>query len=197
MDLGLSVVWYRCNVGASASDPIGGYYNWGLTDPCTKGEENFDFWYTGRLDDMLDAEHDAATQALGNGWRTPTQEEFAELTDTTKCRYEWITAGESEYWVPGIRFISKVKGYEGNSIFFPAGGYHAPQGRMYQVGSWGYYWTATHDMPYEEGEATYADSSVSFAFTWDTSKHIGFVTASDSYVRYQGLCIRPCRSRNW
>lgn len=111
--------WYSCNLGASDPHEVGGYYAWGEAQPKT------DFgWAT-----YLYTEDDPA-EALGEGWHTPSADEWTELVE----RCEWIWE-ESGY---------KVKGPNGNSIFLPAGGYYTI-GRIRYSGDLGYYWTSTPD----------------------------------------------------
>jgi len=59
VDLGLSVKWATCNVGADSPDSFGDYF-----------------------DGTADAAHDE----WGGGWRTPTMDEWQELLD--KCEME-------------------------------------------------------------------------------------------------------------
>lgn len=57
VDLGLSVLWRDCNLGAENPEQAGDHFEW-------HGVEN-----------------DPAKKILGKGWRTPTSEEFRELED--------------------------------------------------------------------------------------------------------------------
>ena len=61
VDLGLSVNWAICNVGASSPEEYGGYYTWGETEE--------------------------ARMEWGGSWRMPTKDEFNELI--TKCTLTW------------------------------------------------------------------------------------------------------------
>lgn len=111
--------WYSCNLGASDPHEVGDYYAWGEAEPKT------DFgWAT-----YLYTEDDPA-EALGEGWHTPTLEEWKELID--RCEWSWEGSGY------------KVTGPNGNSIYLPAGGYHTV-GRIRYLGNLAYYWTSTPD----------------------------------------------------
>lgn len=119
VDLGLSVYWCSCNVGAEAPEEYGDYYAWGETKPkssYTRG--NYSYYnsstdtYTNIGDNISGTEYDAATVNLGSDWRMPTKDEFQELLD--KCTWEWTQ-------IKGINGY-KVTGTNGNSIFIPAAG---------------------------------------------------------------------------
>ena len=131
VDLGLSVLWHRQNVGASSPEGYGNYYAWGETSTKEKYsldtykwcyvEGNYRYskynsWSSwGMVDNKkeLDIEDDAAHVVLGNGWRTPSYEEMKELL--ANCSWEWTSING----IKGGLFTSKMTG---NSIFLPAAG---------------------------------------------------------------------------
>lgn len=120
VDLGLSVYWCSCNLGADAPEGYGDFYAWGETKvKSTFTETNYSFYdvdkkqYIEIGDDITGTEYDAATINLGNGWRMPTHNEIKELV--TDCTWEWTQ-------INGINGY-KVTGPSGNSIFLPAAGY--------------------------------------------------------------------------
>ena len=132
VDLGLSVLWATCNVGASSPSDYGGYYAWGETK--TKSsytEENSKTYNVDMPDISGNPKYDAATANWGDGWRMPTMAEFEELVD--KCDWEWTRQGGHKGY--------RVTGPNGNSIFLPAAGWH-PETLLYGVGGSGYYWGA-------------------------------------------------------
>ena len=144
VDLGLSVKWATCNVGASSFKDYGDYFAWGETstkstytedNSKTYGESSYNYDIGG------DASLDAARANWGGTWRLPTEKEAQELRD--KCSWEWITKdgkdGEEGY--KGF----KVTGPSGRSIFLPAAGCRYGASLNY-AGSIGYYWAST---PYE------------------------------------------------
>lgn len=148
VDLGLSVKWATCNIGASKPEEAGNYYAWGETRAkgdysletyeWARGEKHNDyvlFKYTkyNLLDDKtrLDLQDDVATVKYGVGCRIPSAEEWNELMNY--CKWEWATKG-------GINGY-KITSYEnGNSIFLPVTG--CRDGKEV-VGEGGSYWTSS------------------------------------------------------
>ena len=142
MDLGLSVKWAMCNLGASAPEEYGLYYQWGDTEGYgsdTSDGKSF-FWsdykwcngaanslikynswtiYGDVVDNLtvLETVDDAASAALGGSWRMPTAEEFQELIN--KCTWTWTTLNG----INGFKVQSTVDGYTDNWIFLPAAGW--------------------------------------------------------------------------
>lgn len=90
IDLGLSVMWGDCNLGASSPERSGGIYTW--TEATTKKNGL-----------------DLAGQLLGKGWRLPTYQEVEEL----------LSNRFSPCYSP-ISFGIQVQGRNWNSIFLPA-----------------------------------------------------------------------------
>ena len=132
VDLGLSVKWATCNVGASCPEEYGNYYAWGETN--TKSEYtkyNSKTWERSMGDISGDPEYDAARANWGGSWRMPTKAEFDELG--MNCDYELTT----QNGVVGLLFTSKKNG---NSIFFPAAG-----GPTDVTGEYGAYLSSTPD----------------------------------------------------
>lgn len=131
IDLGLSVRWANCNVGATNPWEHGSYYAWGeCKEKDTYTEQN----YTGpsNRESISGSAYDAASQELKKTWRMPTFDEYIELIDN--CTYEITTINNIE----GVKFISKING---NSIFFPAAGWKLD--KSYQTGEQGGYWAGT------------------------------------------------------
>ena len=144
IDLGLSVKWASCNVGAESPEDYGDYFAWGETE--TKYhylENNSDtYWLSfsqlksnGVIDSdgNLTAAYDAAMVNWGKDWRMPTSNEVNELINN--CTWEWITQN-------GVNGF-KVTGSNGNSIFLPAAGWRYNTS-LNDAGSYGYYWSASH-----------------------------------------------------
>ncbi len=139
VDLGLSVKWATCNVGADSPSDYGDYLAWGETS--TKSEYTEDNSRTSG-EDMGDIagnpSYDAACANWGGSWRLPTAEEIDELVD--RCDATWTTMnGHNGY---------KVTGPNGNSIFLPAAGYLL-ETSLSLTGELGSYWSST---PYESTE---------------------------------------------
>ena len=108
VDLGLSVKWATCNVGASKPEDYGNKYAWGETKTKTEYTKSNSTTHGKYMKDIKgDAQYDAATANWGDNWRMPTGEEFKELIN--KCTWTYTTQdGKSGY---------KVTGPNGNSIF--------------------------------------------------------------------------------
>ncbi len=86
VDLGLSVKWATCNVGADSPSDYGDYFAWG--EPETK-KEYIDTWGKGMGGIAGNPQYDAARANWGGTWRLPTADEMKELID--KCKWEWTT----------------------------------------------------------------------------------------------------------
>ncbi len=115
VDLGLSVKWATCNVGADKPSDYGDYFAWG--EILTKEEYNKETYTLAKnkLDNIVrNLYNDAATALWGKQWRLPTRNEIDELLN--KCQWRWVArrVHHSGYIVTGIN---------GNSIFLPAAGY--------------------------------------------------------------------------
>ncbi len=85
VDLGLSVKWATCNVGASSPSDFGGYYAWGeLTEKSSYTEENSKTYGDSSISDIGgNPQYDVATATWGSSWRLPTEHELQELIE--KC----------------------------------------------------------------------------------------------------------------
>lgn len=179
VDLGLSVKWATCNVGASKPEEYGDYFAWGETAPKNdySGDTYFDVFsteYNGYGDKyQLDSEDDAATVRLGANWRIPTCKEFSDLMN--ECTWTWTTKnGVNGY---------EVTGPSGKSIFMPAAGYRMGN-ELRDEGSCGNYWIDyVYVLPF--ANATGLASCVSFSSN----------NVRDSYnYAPSGLTIRPVYS---
>lgn len=132
VNLGLSVLWATCNIGADSPEDYGNYYAWGETETKSSySESNSVTYYVSMSDISGNATYDAATANWGDPWRMPTYDEMKELVDS--CTWEYT----SENAVNGYL----ITGPTGNSIFLPAAGYR--QGTtLYYAGSYGNYWSS-------------------------------------------------------
>lgn len=139
-DLGLSVDWACHNVGAAKDYQFGNYYAWGeMETKKTYTADNYKL--PGKQNIAGDTNLDVATtwnKKVNTGWRMPTKAEIQELIDS--CDMEWVTVHK----VQGMKFTSRVKGFEGNSIFFPAAGNKYGK-KTYSNGIGGCYWSADLD----------------------------------------------------
>lgn len=116
VDLGLSVKWATCNVGATVPKECGSLFAWGETEQKYIFYEGTYKWYDSDTNKytkynatdgktQLDLEDDAAAVNWGGAWRMPTDEEWTELREN--CTWEGVAGGY------------KVTAANGNSIFLP------------------------------------------------------------------------------
>ena len=167
VDLGLSVSWGSCNIGANWPEEAGGHYQWaGLTDvtstsiyldwdncPYHTGTSNITGWTKyilsahashwsgeGAPDNktVLDPEDDIAHVTLGDDWRMPTKEEWAELLDPDNCY--WVKTRYNG--VNGYLVTSKKAGYTDKSIFLPAVG-NRDHDIFTKQETGGFYWSSS------------------------------------------------------
>lgn len=140
VDLGLpsGLKWGSFNLGASSPASYGSYFAWGET---TNNKGPLDFsWRSYEVDGynnsdgktVLSSDDDAATVNLGGKWRMPEAAEFTELIDN--CQWTWC----KESGIYGYT----ATGPNGNSIFFPAGGF-SYNGHLISLQENGNYWSAT------------------------------------------------------
>ncbi len=156
VDLGLSVKWATCNVGASSPSDYGNYYAWGETRTKSEYTENNSVTYGKNFGSIAgNSQYDAARYNWGGTWRLPTKEEIEELVN--KCTRVWTTLnGKSGY---------KVTGPNGNSIFLPAAGYRYGTS-LYGAGSNGLCWSATPDESTTLGAYSLNFDSGNFGRSW-------------------------------
>ena len=164
VDLGLSVKWATCNIGASSPSDYGDYFAWG--EAKTKSE------YIEKNSTTFKKNHyvfnDAARTNWGSTWRVPTIAECQELVDN--CTWQWTTVGGHK----GYRVTSKKNG---NSIFLPAAGARYSTGQVYGTAECGHYWSSSlYD------KHSYSARCLEFG----SSDH-----SADSFPRFSGLSIRP------
>ncbi len=175
IDLGLSVKWASCNVGATVPEEYGSYYAWGdLEEKNDYGKSTYLYWnnqtddYTNIGDNISGTQYDMARAKWGGSWRLPTLEEFYELDN--KCKWEWATYN-------GVRG-RLVTGPNGNSVFLPAAGYCREE-EVYDRGSVGNYWS---------GSLNTAESDCAYCLYFHNgSRNPGY------YFNYRdyGVSVRP------
>ena len=187
VDLGLSVKWATCNVGAKQPEEYGSYFAWGEIYPkdtytwlnyqhgqyYPNNPANMCAKYTssgGSADhkSKLDACDDAAKVLWGGSWRIPTRSELSELC--SKCNWRWTTRnGISGYIVTSTN---------GNSIFLPASGIYSSES-LNNLGTSGYYWSN------ENSSSNYYTNAYRLYFTSSSKGGVG------ETGRELGVSIRP------
>lgn len=177
VDLGLSVKWAICNIGAEKPEDYGDYYAWGEIENKNEFTSTNYKWYDGSTltiikyggdsDSLfLFLEDDVAHIKWGCNWRMPTKTEFQELR--TNCTWVWSIVNG----VNGFLITSNKEGYKDCSIFLPAAGSFGCS-----PGEYGSYWSSSlcEDFPF---------------YAW----HFNFQSKS-SYLggdsRYDGRSVRP------
>ena len=141
IDLGLSVKWAACNIGAEKPSEKGEEYFWGQTSDATDSE-----YITGKYTSesgALDISDDTANALWGGNWRLPTHEEQAELINN--CTWQYVEVDWPEHdWLKGFVVRSKMDGYTGKSVFIPIVLSHWSSSATHQ-GAYGFgYWSATY-----------------------------------------------------
>ena len=155
VDLGLSVKWATCNVGADKPEEYGDYYAWGEVEPKasytwenyrfrTSGNDEsnvrfskYSFTFVADNKTRLDLEDDVAHVKWGGNWRLPTAQEMNELIDS--CTWTWTTVNG----VNGCLITSNRPGYTDRSIFLPATGKYGFETDNKSAGTWGHYWSTS------------------------------------------------------
>ena len=144
VDLGLSVMWANCNVGAHSPLEPGGFYCWGeLEELITEGMKVGDIDYVnttinyskynmtdGKL--VLEPEDDVATVKWGAPWHIPDKSDIEELNDNCTSRVLTIDGQKV------VRYTSKING---NYITVPIAGWYA--GGQYLDWDLAFFWTRT------------------------------------------------------
>lgn len=199
VDMGLSVNWAICNVGASKPEDYGNYYAWGETEPKNEYDWFTYRWCNSRKDYLtkynisnnygsidnkitLDLEDDVAHVILGGSWRMPTKAEQDELI--TSCTWTWYDSDNSEFGgVAGYKVTSNKEGYTDCSIFLPAAGFHYGTD-IYNVGLFDSYWSSS---------LCTDDTDNAWRMGGNTS-----YGSTNGFGRNSGLSVRPvCPSEDW
>lgn len=171
VDLGLSVKWATCNLGANNPEDSGTYSRFCTTTDYIK------LWDTGvrEGDSIAGSKFDHSTVKWKYPWKTPTKKQLEELLNNcTKIKY--VLKG-----IVGIKLTSKING---KSIFLPGAGEYDRNGELYgEKNGSGSYWL---------GNAGAMGQSVfeGYYFNWGTDFNIH---VRDIDVFYK-LTIRPVTS---
>ncbi|MBO4370819.1 MAG: leucine-rich repeat domain-containing protein [Paludibacteraceae bacterium] len=189
IDLGLSIRWASCNVGATEPEENGTLFAWGDTlgrsaytwanYPYSGTAANTLTRYntrtaSGTIDNRttLIAFDDAAYINWGETWRMPTWTEWNELI--TRCAWEETTVNNVAVW--------KVTGPNGNFIYLPKAGYKANTSTTAGC----YYWS----------------SSLNTATSNDGCNRALYINAASRTgakygIRYVGMPVRAVYRREW
>jgi hypothetical protein len=117
VDLGLSVMWASCNLGASNPEELGETYKWGETDEHKSGENEYTE-YPNLVEHSYSKTYDAVTVSMKDNpyvkyihYRIPTAELWQELIDNTTR--EVYTNGD------GRNICKYTSNINGNFILLP------------------------------------------------------------------------------
>ena len=178
VDLGLSVKWATCNVGATKPEQSGGYFAWGETESRSYFVTDNYKWGWGYItkyndeDDLIELElsDDAAHVNWGGNWRMPTRAEFDELL--TNCVWSLSLQNDVEWY----KVTSKING---NSIILPYSGYWS--GNNIKRSTCCCYWSSSlHPKGFGDNRAAW-HLCVGFSISFDMT----------SIDRCYGMPIRP------
>ena len=195
IDLGLSVNWATCNVGAPCPEEEGYYLAWGEIFPknsyyfdsykwcdgsikeLTKYNPDKMFGLNGRTDNrtVLEKADDAAYIHWGAPWRMPTQAEVLELISNCDLKEKYVNG----------KLVIKVQSKKnGTFIYLPVADHR------YKDDFWdnSYYWTSS--LSREEGGNAYGFQVGHKYYKEDDLKCY-------SLARYFGSQIRPVRPKSY
>lgn len=203
VDLGLSVKWATCNIGADKPSDQGFYYSWGETEPMsdwpswatykwmTSGQSNPGYITKYTFDDQRPESiwYDASGNFIGDGKILLDPEDDAA---TARLGSPWRMPTIDEFeelfdkcdYEPTRRDGADgmlVVGRNGNSIFLPATGYFGSKGFSDDNGRAGYYWSASLSSEISSGGSCFAFHSISGVY------------ASYSSARCLAMPVRPVR----
>lgn len=169
VDLGLSVLWSKYNLGASEYNIHGSLYGWGNANvSVSNSSKDLSLFPCSNPPSCISrTQYDIAKNELGGSWRMPTIAELQELVD--KCRWNLHDSGDDSYY--------RVTGPNGNYIDLPLDGY-AVGGEKKSVGTWGFVWSAN----LYNGNSQYG-ANLTFSKKGDIS--------TSGYFRYGRQSVRP------
>lgn len=207
VDLGLSVMWANCNLGAQSPEEYGGYFGWG--DPTGElwdgngiyKQAGAFVWNTDNFGGMNPPTEiggtslDVVTAHWGAGWHTPSGYEAYELS--SRCEWKLRSQGGRNWY--------EVIGPNGNSIIIPLAGVYGiiprkgtsllMEGPLHTNSS-GWYWTSTIcDSPGTSATRGYAvGQGVSTAWMFVCASKRGDLTGLNilnDHLRAFHMSIRP------
>lgn len=122
VDMGVSVEWARCNIGASTETELGETFRWGEIEPYNEETSDPYKWFdedgtfTKYKDVLYLKPEDDVAIYYWQDWRLPSKREIKALFSNCTCAYK--RAGEYKDEAPaGLLLTSKTNG---NTLFLPA-----------------------------------------------------------------------------
>ena len=201
VDLGLSVKWARCNLGASKPTDYGDYFAWGETEPNKTNYSwaTYKWMQTGKDDWMYITKYTIADRTTEAIWYDADGNFIGDNKTTLDAADDAATANLGSPWrMPTGGEIQElldhctwrwttqdgVNGYEmkskknGNTIFLPAAGARGGS-ELYDAGSLGYYWSSSLCTVYND---------FAYILGLDSDEHQWYRA-----YRYYGYPVRPVR----
>ena len=209
VDLGLSVLWANCNIGAKQPHAYGASLAWGestgtLWSADGIGWKNNGYtWYTDNYGgvnppiDIAETALDIVTLNWGDGWHLPSFSEAKELCE--QCQWKLRTDGEYKWY--------EVIGPNGNSIIMPLAGYYGDDlyasVRFHRgpigVNEMGSYWTSssctTPSTAEERGYGVNDGVVTAWCFRFNSNSGDNLVPVFMDHVRAMHMSIRPVRDK--
>ncbi len=196
VDLGLSVMWATCNVGAESMLEPGDLIAWGEVSPKDNYADSTYKWggdgyrkvtkyvaseVSGEIDSLLTLlpEDDAATVNWGDEWRMPTEEEWDELRENCYVEFRNVNG------VAGHMITAK----NGNWIFLPAVNYISEFNDSGKD-EHGYYWSSSLRI-----NVYYSDWAISETLGHSNYSGKGKDSAKGAMQRSWGMSVRPVRAK--
>ena len=194
VDLGIGVYFATCNLGANSPEQTGLLFAWGDTVPKeyfswgnyvwnVENEPSCDPTKYTKEDKItkLEIADDAARSIMGEGWSIPREADFKKLFTKKNCTSKYCRLNG----IGGFLFTSTVKGYEGNSVFFPLTG-EMDHDQYKFAGQYGWFWAnSLYTNPENQKLEISSGSSLSVQHT-DVDSH-----SIQPRQRCLGIPIRP------
>ncbi len=160
VDMGYGVIWADRNVGASAANGLGDYYNYGGIEPIEAGAActYLEIVSSMNAGDILPDDAETAKVIMGSNWHMPTKAEWQSLLDNTTYS--------------GTVFTSKS---DNKTLILPTGGFYGEDYYdqfVLQATTNGYYWSS------EFTSANYDSYYYGYAF----SNAVIFSKEGDNYI---------------
>ena len=202
VDLGLSVKWATCNLGATKPSDYGDYYAWGETEPKTDYTwATYKWMQAGQSDWKHITKYTVADGQTEGIWYDAGGTFIGDNKTTLEAADDAATRKLGSPWrMPTLVEIRELldannctwtwttqdgkNGYEvksktnGNSIFLPAAGYRGGSA-LYYAGSGGYFWSCL------------LDAARSYC-----ARNLGFDSGARGWYhnpRFYGFSVRPVR----
>lgn len=200
VDLGLSVLWSKKNLGAEYDYDYGYYTSWGDADGTNTSTQDacsshlnvgggyslfyFNSWCSTQSDFTANEKFDRVTKEKGMPWFVPSEKEWLELINS--CSWIYTTRHGISGYI--------VEGKNGNRIFLPFAGKTMGISESYEgLSEEGCYWSSSYN-----GHEYYANQGSTYYYDYYGTCIIFSDTNKASLIRekqYMKLSIRPVRRR--